>query len=77
MSTAESLVDATGFLRIGDHLMSTNDSNRDDNREQEDRINELKQQAEQAAGCEMSAWDRHLPQWGDEPPPEVEPERTT
>ena len=35
--------------------MSTNYA--DDNRSQEDRINGLKQQAEQAAGSEMTAWE--------------------
>lgn len=37
--------------------MSTNDRNRDDKSEQRDRIDELKRQAERAAGCQMSAWE--------------------
>jgi hypothetical protein len=38
-------------------IMSTHHGNRDDDREQEDRINELKQKAELAAGGEMTAWE--------------------
>ena len=37
--------------------MSTNPRDRHDNSDQEHRINELKQQAEQAAGGEMVAWE--------------------
>jgi hypothetical protein len=37
--------------------MSVNDGNRNDNREQEDRIDELKERAEQAAGGRMTAWE--------------------
>jgi hypothetical protein len=37
--------------------MSTNQRDRHDNRDQEDRINELRQQADQATRGEMTSWE--------------------
>jgi hypothetical protein len=48
---------AFALAQVGDHLMSTNQRGRHNNRDQEDRINALKQQAEQAARGEMIAWE--------------------